>query len=309
MSYKNSIKLLTSNFTIVWKQLCYLLIISIILFGIGYGVATPTLNLLESKGVIEEISAIFSKIYTEPKELITTMSSTFLHFANVISTNFDKIWLSVLATTIVFLVLTSLLIDISIYNISSLMHIKMTSFVDMGYTRNMISTLAQSIRFASAKLILKIPFAFSKLIVLYTYFKIINGPLTVFIGLFVTVLFIVLISSVEILLFAGMAPKMLDYNGNYSAIKAFFMGLKNISKNFTRAFSTSIIVVLTVILINSFLGLFTVGVALLITIPATMIFIAIYQLTSYFTAKGERYYLSESIIANPHKNNEETIKN
>ena len=47
MSYKNSVKLLTSNFSIVWKQLLYMLSVCLVCFLLAYGVAKPVIEILK----------------------------------------------------------------------------------------------------------------------------------------------------------------------------------------------------------------------------------------------------------------------
>ncbi|MBQ3158350.1 MAG: hypothetical protein IJB98_01505, partial [Clostridia bacterium] len=131
---------------------------------------------------------------------------------------------------------------------------------------------------------------------------------TIIIGLFIVSLIIVLLSAVEICFFSGMASKMLDLNGNISAFKAFGQGIAITFKNFVRIFANSIIVVLTITFVNVFLGVFTLGVALLVTIPASMVFVCIFELTTYFNCKGYRYYLSSSVLATPLKGDDEKIK-
>jgi len=309
MSYKNSVKLLTSNFSIVWKQLFYILIICLALSGITYGISIPVFDLLKQQGVTAEFASIFETIYTSPKDLVNTISNTMLHFSNVLSTNFSSIWFSILATTILAPLAYQLLKNISFYNISSLMHMQLSSYVEVGYTRNLISTLGESIRFSFAKLIYKLPFTLLRMVAIFTYFKIISSPILAFIGLFVLVLLLILLSAIEISIFSGMAPKMLETNGNISAFKAFFSGSIVVFKKFARVFSNAIIVVLTLVVINLFLGIFTLGVALLITVPASTLFVAIFQLVSYLNIKGERYYLSKTIIATPLKEDDENKKN
>ena len=258
-----------------------------------------TINLLETNGVIDEFSKLFETVYTAPKDVITSFSDASLHFANVISENFGKIWLSVLSTTLVILFAYHLLKNISFYNISSLMHLKMTSFVDLGFTRNLISTLGQSVRFALAKILYKLPFVAIKTLIIFIYLNLAVTPLGIFIGLFITSLFLIIFTAIEMVTFSGMAGYMLENDGATSALKAFFAGCVPVFKKFPRLLSNSIIAVITLVALNVFLGIFTLGVALLITVPATIMFVAIFELCTYFNAKEKRYYLTSTTIATP----------
>lgn len=309
MSYKNSFKLLTSNFSLVWKQLAYMITLCLLMFALSYGFAIPTLNLLEKNNVIKEISLIFETIYTAPKEVVTAISNTFIHLTEVISSNFGKIWFSLLSTTILVHLLYQWFKNVSFYNLASLMHYHMTSFVEIGYTRNLISNLKPGAKYAFAKTILQIPFTLAKLTIIYAYFKIAVSPIGILIGLFITSSAIILLSSLELTLFTGMTGVFFE-NEDINPFKAFFKGNTTIFKKFPRVFSNSIITTLTIIVINIFLGIFTLGSGLLITLPASMVFIAIFELSSYLGVKGERYYLSKTIIATPLKDEEnEKINN
>lgn len=308
MSYKNSFKLLTNNFSIVWKQLLYMLALILIVAPITIGICSPVVDLLKEEGVVAEFGAIFETIYTKPSEIITAISTAFLHLSNVISSNFKAIWFSIILAFFLCFFVYTLFKDVSNYNISSVMYMQMTSFVSIGYTRNLISTLGQSIRFAFVKLLCKIPFTVLKAMVLYAYFRVVNNWITIIIGLFIVSLILVLLSAVEISFFSGMAGKMLDVNGNISAFKAFGLGIATTFKSFTKVFTNAIIVVLTITVVNVFLGVFTLGVGLLISIPASMVFVCIFELTTYFNCKGSRYYLSSSVLATPLKGDDEKIK-
>ena len=310
MSYKNSIKLLTSNFSLVWKQLCYMLIVCLAFVGIGYGFALPTIDLLTQHGVIKDFSLIFETIYTAPKDVITAVSDAFLNLTNVVTANFGKIWLSLLSTTIIIRLCYTLLKNISFYNLASVMHYQLTCFVNVGYTRNLISTLGQSIKYAFAKLVYTLPFTLLKLLIVYAYFKLAVTPILIFTGLFIVSLGLILLSSLELTLFTGYTGYIFEQNGNCSVFKAFFKGNVHVFKKFPKVFSNAVISTLTIIVVNIFLGIFTLGVGLLITLPATMLFKAIFELCTYFGVKGERYYLSSTTIATPLKTAEnENVNN
>lgn len=308
MSYKNSVKLLISNFKIVWKQLLYMLIVVVVLFALGYASSIPMIDLLKDNGIFNEFSNIFQTIYTAPKDVVNAISTAIEDLVSVVSNNFGNIWFSFFASFFIVGAGFQFLKHISFYNISSLMYMQMSSFVEIGYARTLISTLGQSVRYAFAKLIFQIPFLLIKALILFLYFTIVSTPIGILIGLFVWILLLVIINSIEISLFASMAPKMLSCGGNISAFKAFFTSNKLILKNFARVFSNAIIVTLTLIVLNMFLGVFTIGVALLITLPASTLFKAIFGLTTYFGVNGERYYLSSSVITTPVTEENETIK-
>ena len=72
-------------------------------------------------------------------------------------------------------------------------------------------------------------------------------------------------------------------------------------KHFFKITGSSIIIILTAILVNGVIGLFTFFAGLCITIPATCVLMCIFKVVTFLNINGNRYYLSSSIIYNPQK--------
>ena len=64
MSYKNTMKLIASNFSLVWKQVLYFIVCFIILFICTYEVAKPIINIFVEDGVSGEVVNLVDSIYT-----------------------------------------------------------------------------------------------------------------------------------------------------------------------------------------------------------------------------------------------------
>lgn len=297
MSYRNSLKLLISNFSTVWKQLLYTLIISLICFGLAYATFIPTISVLKAEGVTGEFSAIFETIYTAPRDLITACRDAFMHCGTVLKANSSSIWASILGTVFFGYILFNLLKYVSYYNVSYVMQMKMTSFVEVGYTRSLISNFTAAFRYALARFVYSIPFTILKVFTILIYLKCATSVLSIVLGLFISSMILIMIFAVEISLFVGHAPTMIEKGGEVSAFKAFLLGNKQTFKNYARVISNSIVVSLSIIVLNLFLGVFTVGAGLFITIPMSIVFKCIFELASYFGSRGERYYVAENTIA------------
>ena len=63
----------------------------------------------------------------------------------------------------------------------------------------------------------------------------------------------------------------------------------------------SVVVVLTAILINGVISIFTFFAGILFTIPATCVMLCIFKIVIFLNINGNRYYLSNSVIYNPQK--------
>lgn len=297
MSYRNSVKLLISNFALVWKQLLYTLIIGLLCFGLAYATLVPTINLLQAEGVTGEFSAMFETIYTAPGDLISASQNALSHLFTVLKNNPSTVWAGVLCAFLFGYVVFNILKYVSYYNVTYVMHMKMTSFVDVGYTRSLISNLTASFRYACARLVYSLPFAILKTTIVIIYLKCAINPLSIVLGLFIASTMLIMVQSLETSFFVAHAPLMIDKNGEISAFKAFLIGNKTTLKNYPRIISNAIVVSLSIVVLNIFLGIFTVGAGLFITIPLSVVFKCIFDTASYLGACGERYYVSENTIA------------
>ena len=297
MSYKNSMKLFASNFTLVWKQLAYLLVCLLLFSLCSYTTITPILDLLKENGVGEDLKTIFNTIYSSPNELALRVSDMLKHIISPILDNFSKIYLSFFGTIILCILLPYVLIQMSVYNISSILHQKFTMNMSVNYTQNMLKTFKQSLKFAFANIILNIPFWAITLVLIEVYLIVSKTVLSAIIGLIVLSFVLIVFIAIRLSLFTYYTAYMVENES--SPFVAFAKGLIKTMKNFWKIMSHSIVLILTIIFVNGVIMLFTFFSGLIVTIPATFVLISIYNLVTYFNIKGVRYYLSDTIIFNP----------
>ena len=231
MSFKNSFKLLTTNFAIVWKQLLYLLVISIFSFGIAYCIFLPALEILIDNGVISQFSEIFETIYTAPKEIISACKSAIFNLTDVIKSNFSLIGANVIFSIFFAKVIFDILKYMSYYNVTSVMYMKLTSNLEVGYTRNFISNLIPSLRYALSRFVISIPFDVLIILIIIGCLNLFHSTLSVMLGLFIFIALFIVLSAIKITLFTPQATYMIEKQ--CEPFKAFVSGNKKTYKNFS----------------------------------------------------------------------------
>lgn len=299
MSYKNTMKLFASNFTLVWKQMAYLLCCMFIFTLSSYTIITPIINLLREQGIIEELKMLFNTVYSSPYEIGLMVSDALKHTITTILGNFSKIYLNLIGVAFLCILIPYILVQISVFNISSILHQKFTMNMDVNYVQNAIQTLKISVRFSLANIIFSLPFYALIFIGLELYLVIAKTFLSAIIGLVALSAFIIIILSAKFSIFSCYTGYIVEKRCD--PFSAFGKGLTMIIKNFWKSFSISIIVTLTIIFVNGFIALFTFFSGLIVTIPASFVLVATYNLVTYFNTTGTRYYLSNSLIYNPAK--------
>ena len=299
MSYKNTMKLFASNFTLVWKQLLFLLCVVLASSLFSYTLASPTIELLKINGIGEDIKLLFNTVYGSPSEIALKAGELTKHIISVILNNFSSIWLSFIGTIFFCLLIPYILMQMSIFNISSILYQKFTMNMNANYLQNGIRTLGYSLRFALANLLFTLPFIAVVILMIEVYLICAKSVLSAIIGMVVFMAVLILVLALKISIFTNYTAYTVEHNAD--PFVAFGKGMAKSFKDFWKTMSISIVLILTIIFVNSFIAVFTFFSGLIVTIPATFVLIAIYNLVTYFNEKGVRYYLSNTIIYNPVK--------
>lgn len=299
MSYRNTMKLFVSNFALAWKQLVYLLI-CVFLFAIcSYTLISPVISILRDAGLFSEIKNLVTLVYDNPKDIAFTISALVKLVLTSIWANFSKIYLNLIGTLILCVILPYILYQVSIYNISSILHQKLTMNMEVNYVQNYIGNFNKAIKFAFASLVYSLPFFVINigLIIAYVFFA--NTIFKALIGLMVLSLVSISLDSVRLTLFTHYTGNVVANNAN--PFSAFGKSIKLELKHFWKIMGYSVVILLTTILINGVIAIFTLFAGLLFSIPATIVLICIFKIVIFLNINGNRYYLSNSVIYNPQR--------
>ena len=299
MSYKNTIKLFASNFMLVWKQLLYMFICLLIFSLCAISISTPLINILKSNGAGNEVISIFKTAYNSPSELFLYISNVFKHISSLIFNNFGHIYLSLIGLFFFGFLFPYFFIQMSFYNISSILYKKLSMNMDVNYFQNGIKTLKNSFFYAASNLLFNLPFFAFYILLLFIYLQIAKTILSSILGLVGLAALIIIVRSIKISIFTCYTGYSVETGSGQ--FKAFAKGFALTVKHFWKILSISIIINLTIIFVNGFIAIFTILSGLIVLIPATYVFLAIYNLVIYFSTRGERYYLGSNLIFNPVK--------
>lgn len=297
MSYKNSIKLLSSNFVYVWKQLAYTLICFAISIGLSLLIAMPTIELLKSQGWVDSLTNVVRAVYVSPSELIDALKSVVVNLFDILVGGFKTHWFSYVGFIITSVFLPAYLMGLGHYTVCFMTMNKASSLTDVGFTNSLFSNLNKASAYSFAKLLIDFVFFIFGVLLFCLFLKFADTfVLTMVLG-FIFIVLLVALSALKLCFIANFAPLMIEENKN--SVKALRLSFKRGGQTFGRTFSNCIIAVITIIALNTFFGVFTIGVGLFLTIPTCQVFVSIFMDINYFTTSGKRYYLSENLIVEP----------
>lgn len=299
MSYKNTVKLFASNFMLVWKQVLYTLICTLICALLTYSTLAPVIELFKENNIIVELEHLFEVVYASPKELALKLSDFSNHVIDVVFTNISSIIWNLIGVVVLGVFLPYLLIQMSFYNVASIIHQKATMNMDVPYFQNFVSNLWISIRYATANFVLNLPFLAIIVLIVEIYLTIAKTIISALVGLSVLAAAIIFVSAIKMSLYSYQTGYMVEHK--CGPFVAFGKAFKNIFKRFWKVMSITIAVIFTIIFVNSFIMVFTFFAGSVVIIPATYVFVATYYLVVYLNISGERYYLGNNMIFNPVK--------
>ena len=299
MSYKNTMKLMASNFMLVWKQLLYLLICFMIFILSTYSTLKPIIELLREHNIIEEFKSMIDSVYNTPSAFALELSSALKHSINVIFSNFGSIWDNIVAFILLGVLIPYILVQMSFYNVTSILYQKLSMNMNVNYIQNGVRLLKSSLVFAFSSIVIGLPFLFIIVLLFEIYLALAYSTITAIFGLVILAALLIVTISMQISFYTYFFGYMMEHDAN--PLVAFGKGLINVLRHFGKILSQSVILTLTIIFVNCFIALFTFFSGLFVTIPATFVLLSIYYLVVYFNMKGERYYLSANMIFNPIK--------
>lgn len=286
-------KLLTSNFSLVWKQLAYTLLRIAIIIGLTMLVSMPTLKVLESEGFVQSLTNTWESVYTNTQYFWPASKETIELFFTIIWQNMGSLWGSIILFFLVTVVINSYLKSVGKYTLTYVAHSNFTSLNNCGYSQSLLCNFKDICLYSVCRLALDIPFAIIKVVFVIVYCQVLNNWIMAIIGISLLIILYTLTYALQITIYSNFAVEQITTKRN--PFKTAFKGYKN-KKDFFKVFSNAIVIVLTIIVANVILGIFTVGAGLFISIPASMAMVVIFELVSYYTTNKQRYYLSPTII-------------
>lgn len=299
MSYKNTMKLFASNFMLVWKQVLYLVICFMLFILSTYTTLTPIIDMLRNNNIIEEVKSVIDTVYNSPSAFALELSSVLKHLITVTFANFGDLWLSILGFLILGIFLPYILVQMSFYNITSILYQKLSMNMNTNYIQNGIRVFKKSFNFALATIVISLPFMFIIVLLFEIYLALANSVITAILGLTILSALLIITVSIQISFYTYFMGYMMEHDTN--PLVSMGKSLINVLRHFWKILSQSILLCLTIIFVNGFITLFTFFSGLIVTIPATFVILSIYYLVVYFNMKGERYYISANMIFNPIK--------
>lgn len=308
MMFRNSVRLLLTNFSNVWKLLVYYIICTVVTVLICVPILSPIIGKLTEANVFGDFWALANSMFYNPSNIAYTIDDVINTFLSVISSNSSQFLVNYILFGFVIVFVAPFIYGLGSLPAGDVLYGFMTSQVRYTFTGSFIRNLGKSCLYCLTKMLFLLPLNLIIIAVAYGVLKLATmGSIGyVFLAILVFAIFMMLV-AIKVSLFNCWMPAMAVLNvGPFKALKISF---KSVLRKFGSIYSTAILFVLLSVGVSFALGIFTFLIALVVILPLITFTFIVFQMVAYFTSQGMRFYVYPDMFISPKKFEErDTIK-
>ena len=297
MIFKNTFKLLLSNFSLTYKVLIYKFLILLLALGLAGTIGTPFLMHLSDIGffnnVISQVLTMFESINLG--NIFIALKDLFLLTLNVIINLDANIILNAVLFFSVFILVYGLLGNFSELAVIDCLNSNLSSKTRLSYFKSLISKMFKSLFMTVIKFFISILYLVCIFAIFYFGFTSFDNVTELAKILIPTTMFLlfVIVTGIHLTLITGFAPSIIV--NDEGVFKGLILGFKAIKKKFFTILSTAIMIVLILTISNLIVSVFSFFAGIIFTIPISYVIICLFKIVAFYESNGMRYYVGDSI--------------
>ncbi len=299
MAFKNALKMLVSKFGLMWVLLLYLIITGVLIVSLSLPFALPVVRAFRQAGIGKLISAFHASV-TGGENIDVWFDKLYAVVRAVKDTLIIDKWAAFnTGALIAFVLVFAYRFIFGLYELPLLTVIEghMSSDARIGFTGRYISLLGKSCKFVLVKILYTVPFDLLIFICVYWLFVLFNVPVLKFFAPFLIMVVLLVLLAFRYTLIAMWAPEIVvRENGIF---RSFGFSVKRGMRFFGSVFSSFLIAWTLIIALNMLVGFFTFGAGLVLTVPMSVLFLNLLNMTVYYNKNGRRYYVDDTTVITP----------
>ena len=302
MTYKNSVKILFSNFNIVWKMALYLILIFVFNVFAIYLFVSPVIKMIDAAGFIGRFVELFADFFTSLN--LTMFFDSIAQLVDevfvFIGHNMSSMWYSFLGIGFILFCFNCIMINLSNMASCNSLHLYMGSLTKQGFFASFSESFGKNLKFQIAYYFVSLPI---NIIGIGLFLLILEGFniswIVSLLNVFVLMIYFVLFTAFKYTLFSSWVPTAVVMN--FSIFKSLKVSIKNVFKRFGKVFGNAIGIVLTIICLNVIIGLCSFMVGLIISIPISILLVNVFGMVVTYEGQGMRFYVDIYNVITPKK--------
>lgn len=291
--------MLATKFKLVWVLLLYTVIIGVLVISLGIPFAVPVVRVFRHAGVGALVSD-FCKSVTAGESLDMWFDKLYAIVLAMKHSLLDNKWAAFSGGLLIALVVIfAFRFFFGLYEIplADVLEGAMSSNARIGFTGRFVARLGKSCKFVLVKMLYTVVFDFLIGFVVYWLFVLFDVPvLKIFAPFLIMVVYLVLLSF-RYTLISMWAPAVVLRDGNI--FRMFGFSVQRSVRHMGSIFSTFLVAWTLILTVNMLVGLFTFGAGLVLTVPVSLLFINLLNMTVYYGKTGKRYYTDATTVVTP----------
>lgn len=292
MSIKNAFKILFNRFEIVGEILLFIVIMLLVFCGLGAIFVQPIIQAAVDSNLNNEITQFYSSLLNSEGNIVETFINGISEIMGTVRGIFVSDRGLILKTTLVpiaFFVTFNFLFHMYELPLCKVLEARMSSNAKISLLGNTISLSGKSAIFALVRLLFVIVADAVFFLIIWGSYKLLvlaSAPLMI---PFIELLLLLLYLSLRKCFMSTWVQHMTI--GETKIFRAFAQSVKDGFGHFRITFSGYFVCYLIVFVLNFLMALLTFGVGLIVSIPVSLMYFAVLEMTAYYKWNNKRYYL------------------
>lgn len=307
MKFKYAFHILVDNFTVTYKQLLYRLAIMVVAVGIGLGVLTPFIRDFINS---EALNSLMTNIKTFAFDLLSGKVDSLASVSEQIVEAYEQ-FIALFRTRIAEVVLTGLLLFVLLivekwftglgnYTTAVIINDKMSLRTSSPFIGTLISHFKEAALFNLIYVPLSVIYdVLVAALLIVTLFLMLKGIQFFFVSVFIFALIMVIAIAIKMTFTCDWLPAII--RGKMGLKQSIIYTFKQKNKHTFNVFSNFVVILIMAFALNVMALFFTLGVGILLTLPASYVIIISFEMVNYYDREELRYFLDKNTIIKPEK--------
>ena len=301
MAIRRAFRLLTDNFTNVFKLLLYRLVMGALFIGLSYFILDLGLRSLlegeEMKEVVTMAGKFFEALFSGDTSYLASFEENFRAALTALGTAFFADIGSVIGSfvgVVMLYLVFRFLNGMATFGMMGISYDRMSAFGRTSFSAAFFENLGRAVRYHL--LYVPLSFIYDVLALVLCWFFFFYTPSLAgegtsvagaFVGLSLTVAVYIVLQALKLTFISSWMPYAVEHRKVLAGLRDSF----TLKGKFLRRFVSYLISVYLMVVINAVCGFCTLGSFLLITLPASALYLLWLQLVLYYHENGRKYYL------------------
>ncbi|MFR6641030.1 MAG: hypothetical protein ACLUSP_06645 [Christensenellales bacterium] len=307
MTFKNAFKILLSSFRYVWDVLVYLLILLALIMSVSLPVLGALYRELAVAGTLDALAeALYGFLSGQ------TIAATYERVVAILSDAkriFDANGSNIIVSTYVFSAITFVVFRF-LFGLHEIPMLRVTEGImsdnaRYGFAGRFVSAFGKSALYSLAKTLVSVLCTALALVMVLPLVKLLGSISFLFVPIGFTGAILVL-KTIKHTFISAWGPKYTVEDCGVFASLGY--SIRFGAKHFGPMASTYFIAWVLILTVNFLVAVFTFLFGLLITIPASVLFMNVLNMTFYYSRNDKSYYLDGKVVLQSHSEKDGTVK-